>query len=145
MIQAYEIAHLIKINDLEKAKNIFKKTVENTYKDEFERKSIFKALEIAEQLHYGQYRESGEPYIIHPIMVSLFLAKFQLDFKATIAGLLHDVLEDTNIEKEEIVKEFDEEILSLIDGVTKIHDLHNKTRSIKEANTISKMFFCNDT
>ncbi len=78
-------------------------------------------------------------------MVSLFLAKFQLDFKATIAGLLHDVLEDTNIEKEEIVKEFDEEILSLIDGVTKIHDLHNKTRSIKEANTISKMFFVNDT
>ncbi|WKC75026.1 guanosine-3',5'-bis(diphosphate) 3'-pyrophosphohydrolase [Borreliella yangtzensis] len=141
MIQAYEIAHLIKINDLEKARNIFKKTVENTYNDEFERKSIFKALEIAEQLHYGQYRESGEPYIIHPIMVSLFLAKFQLDFKATIAGLLHDVLEDTNIEKEEIVKEFDEEILSLIDGVTKIHDLHNKTRSIKEANTISKMFF----
>ncbi|AWG42588.1 RelA/SpoT family protein [Candidatus Borreliella tachyglossi] len=141
MIQAYEIAYLIKINDLEKVKAIFSNIINNTYKDEIQKKLIFKALEISEQLHYGQYRESGEPYVIHPILVALLLAKFQLDFKTTIAGLLHDVLEDTSVEKTEIIKEFDEEVLSLIDGVTKIHDLHNKTRTIKEANTISKMFF----
>ncbi|UER67393.1 RelA/SpoT family protein [Borrelia sp. BU AG58] len=141
MIQPYEIAYLMKINDVDKIKGIFKNTIDNIYKDEIQKKLIFKALEISEQLHYGQYRESGVPYVIHPIMVALFLAKFKLDFKTTIAGLLHDVLEDTSVAKEEIIKEFDEEVLSLIDGVTKIHDLHNKTRTIKEANTISKMFF----
>ncbi|AHH12212.1 Guanosine-3',5'-bis(Diphosphate) 3'-pyrophosphohydrolase [Borrelia hermsii YBT] len=141
MIQVYEIAYLLKINDIDKLKNIFRKIVNNTYQDEIQKKLIFKALEISEQLHYGQYRESKEPYIIHPIMVALFLIKFQLDFKTIIAGLLHDVLEDTSVKKEEIIKEFDQEVLSLIDGVTKIHDLHNKTRAIKEANTISKMFF----
>ena len=80
MIQPYEIAYLMKINDIDKIKNIFKTTINHIYKDEIQKKLIFKALEISEQLHYGQYRESGVPYVIHPIMVALFLAKFQLDF-----------------------------------------------------------------
>ena len=91
-------------------------------------KKIKKAYELAKNLHEGQYRKSGEPYIIHPINVAYILAQFHADSDTICAGLLHDVIEDTNITKEEISEEFNPLIAELVDGVTKISKLEFQTK-----------------
>ena len=75
--------------------------------------AIIKAYEIALRLHEGQFRKSGEPYIIHPIAVAKILAGFGMDNETVIAGLLHDVVEDTDYTREQLVKDFDEKIINL--------------------------------
>ena len=84
---------------------------------------IVKAYEIAHRLHEGQFRKSGEPYIIHPIAVSLILAEFGMDNETIVAGLLHDVVEDTEYTREELVEDFDERIALLVDGVTRLGNI----------------------
>lgn len=81
---------------------------------------ITKAYEYAKQLHEGQYRQSGEPYISHPVNVAYILAEMHADRDTICAWLLHDTLEDTNITKEDIAHEFNREIANLVDGVTKL-------------------------
>ena len=81
---------------------------------------ITKAYKYAEQLHEGQFRESGEPYINHPLNVAYILADMKADRDTVCAGLLHDTIEDTNVTKEEIAHEFNPSIASLVDGVTKL-------------------------
>ena len=81
---------------------------------------VVKAFEISNRLHSGQLRKSGEPYIIHPIAVSFILANFGMDTETIIAGLMHDVVEDTPYTREQLVEDFGEEIALLVDGVTKI-------------------------
>ena len=76
--------------------------------------AIIKAYEIALRLHEGQFRKSGEPYIIHPIAVAKILAGFGMDNETVIAGLLHDVVEDTSYTREDLVKDFDEKIAQLV-------------------------------
>ena len=71
---------------------------------------VVKAFEIATRLHSGQLRKSGEPYIIHPIAVSFILANFGMDTETIIAGLMHDVVEDTPYTREQLVEDFGEEI-----------------------------------
>jgi GTP pyrophosphokinase len=95
----------------------------------------------AEDLHRDQKRASGEPYIIHPVQVAAILSELKMDCATVIAGLLHDVLEDTVATPTEVETAFGAEVLSLVDGVTKIHILHAKTKSVQEAETIRKMFF----
>lgn len=85
---------------------------------------ITKAYEYAKQLHEGQYRQSGEPYISHPVNVAYILAEMHADRDTICAGLLHDTLEDTNISKEDIAHEFNQEIANLVDGVTKISKMN---------------------
>ncbi len=85
---------------------------------------IEKAYKLAYQAHDGQVRKSGEPYIIHPLCVATILAELELDKETIIAGLLHDVLEDTIMTEQEIKDEFGEEVLLLVDGVTKLQHLH---------------------
>ena len=92
--------------------------VENYNPDEVE--IIRRAYEYANELHKGQYRQSGEPYIIHPLNVAYILAEMHADRDTVCAGLLHDTLEDTNTTKEEIAELFNKNIANLVDGVTKL-------------------------
>ena len=85
---------------------------------------IEKAYHVARDAHEGQARKSGEPYIIHPLSVAIILAELELDKETIAAGLLHDVLEDTIMTADEIREEFSEEVLLLVDGVTKLRHLH---------------------
>ena len=82
----------------------------------------------AAYLHDGQYRESGEAYIIHPLNVAYILAEMHADSDTVCAGLLHDVLEDTKASKEDIQKEFNNDIASLVDGVTKLAKMNFSTK-----------------
>lgn len=82
------------------------------------------AFELAKKEHAPQVRESGEPYIIHPINVSIILAGLRADRQTIVAGLLHDVVEDTPVSEEQIRRDFGEEVAFLVDGVTKIAKLH---------------------
>ncbi len=85
---------------------------------------VEKAYNIAYKAHAGQTRKSGEAYIIHPLCVAIILAELEMDKETIAAGLLHDVLEDTKITKDELVDEFGAEVLLLVDGVTKLKHLH---------------------
>ena len=82
------------------------------------------AYEYAKNLHNGQLRQSGEPYIMHPLSVSYILAEMHADRDTICAGLLHDTLEDTNITKEDIAHDFNQNIANLVDGVTKLSKMN---------------------
>ena len=103
---------------------------------------VEKAYLLAEKSHYGQKRMSGEPYIIHPLNVSLILAELEMDNETIIAGLLHDVVEDTEISLEDVRKEFGDDVALLVDGVTKLKQLTYKTNDKQEiqAENYRKMF-----
>lgn len=92
--------------------------------DEEDINQIKKAYDYAKDLHEGQFRQSGEPYIIHPLNVAYILAEMHADTDTMCAGLLHDTLEDTNITKGEIIEEFNVNVASLVDGVTKISKMN---------------------
>ena len=81
------------------------------------------------QAHKDQVRKSGEPYIVHPLCVAIILADLEMDKETIAAGLLHDVVEDTIMTGEEIEKEFGPEVALLVDGVTKLQNLHLSTDS----------------
>ena len=81
---------------------------------------VKRAYEYASDLHKGQYRQSGEPYISHPLNVAYILAELHADRDTVCAGLLHDTLEDTKITKEDIAHDFNQNIANLVDGVTKL-------------------------
>ena len=91
-------------------------------KDEIER--IIQAYNFASDAHKEQFRESGEPYIIHPVNVCINLAKFHADGATLVAGMLHDVVEDTKYTLEDIENKFGSEVAKLVDGVTKISNIH---------------------
>lgn len=84
---------------------------------------IKEAYEFAHKMHDGQYRKSGEPYIVHIIHVGYILATLRVGPQTVVAGLLHDVIEDTDITEEEFIKKFGEDIFSIVDGVTKIGNI----------------------
>ncbi len=89
---------------------------------------VEKAYKFADFLHSRQTRESGEPYIIHPLNVACILAEMHADIDTICAGLLHDTLEDTNTTKLEIINEFNEDVATLVDGVTKISKMNFSSR-----------------
>ncbi len=84
---------------------------------------IEKAYEVASTSHAGQKRKSGEAYIIHPLYVAIILADLEMDKETIAAGLLHDVVEDTDMTVEDLAEEFGEEVANLVDGVTKLLQL----------------------
>lgn len=101
---------------------------------------VIKAFEIAKKLHEGQLRKSGEPYIIHPIAVSMILASFGMDNETIIAGLMHDVVEDAPYTREQLVEDFNEEIALLVDGVTKLGNIKYDSKEQLQAENFRKMF-----
>ncbi|NMA62918.1 MAG: bifunctional (p)ppGpp synthetase/guanosine-3',5'-bis(diphosphate) 3'-pyrophosphohydrolase [Syntrophomonadaceae bacterium] len=99
-----------------------------------------RAYAFAEAAHDGQNRISGEPYISHPLEVALILSELDLDVATLVAALLHDVVEDTQVELEVITSEFGEEVALIIDGVTKLSRLEFKSKEEAQAENLRKMF-----
>ena len=112
-----------------------------TYHPSADVSMIEKAYHIADQAHAGQKRKSGEPYIMHPLCVAIILAELELDKETIVAGILHDVVEDTVMTSEEIAQEFSPEIALLVDGVTKLTQLNFSQDKIElQAENLRKMF-----
>ena len=102
---------------------------------------IRKAYELAKSAHGDQCRKSGEPYIIHPLWVGIILAELEMDKETITAGLLHDVVEDTDYTEEDIKREFGEEVALLVDGVTKLGRLSYSSDKLElQAENLRKMF-----
>lgn len=101
---------------------------------------IKKAYEFAEKAHQGQFRKSGEPYIVHPVKVAEILVSLQLDVDIVISGILHDVVEDTPVTLEELTEEFGPEVARLVDGVTKLGRIKYKSKEELQAENHRKMF-----
>ena len=102
---------------------------------------IEKAYTVADNAHKDQVRKSGEPYIIHPLCVAIILADLELDKETIVAGLLHDVVEDTIMTDEEIRAEFGADVALLVDGVTKLGQLQYKGDKLEvQAENLRKMF-----
>ncbi len=98
-----------------------------------------KAYVFAASAHQGHLRRSGEPYLSHPLEVANMLADLRLDYKALVAGLLHDVLEDTEVTPVELRKAFGQEVLDLVEGVTKISRVQEASTEDRQAETIQKI------
>ena len=97
------------------------------------------AYKMAEDAHQGQKRNSGEPYIIHPIHVAMILVELGMDTDCICAALLHDVVEDTPVTKEDVKREFGEEVAEMVDGVTKLGKIPLSSREEQQAENIRKM------
>ncbi|HEY5563327.1 MAG TPA: bifunctional (p)ppGpp synthetase/guanosine-3',5'-bis(diphosphate) 3'-pyrophosphohydrolase [Clostridiaceae bacterium] len=104
-----------------------------------DRDLIIKAYNFAEKAHENQKRESGDPYIIHPVEVACILAEMGLDSNTIVAGLLHDVIEDTHFTYEDVTRTFNGEVANLVDGVTKLDEIEDKTREEEQADNVRKM------
>ncbi|HEX3154460.1 MAG TPA: HD domain-containing protein, partial [Candidatus Angelobacter sp.] len=113
------------------------KVAENRPTDDLE--TIRKAYEFSLKHHQGQTRASGEPYLIHPLEVSLVLADMKLDSTAISAGLLHDAIEDTPVTHEDIRREFGDQVVHIVEGVTKIDKINLASREERQAENVRKM------
>ena len=101
---------------------------------------VRRAYEYALEAHRGQERKSGEPYIIHPVAVATILAELRLDATTIAASLLHDVVEDTRITDEDLVRHFGAEVAALVDGVTKLKRINFDSTVEQQAENLRKMF-----
>ena len=102
---------------------------------------VEKAYKLAREAHEGQTRKSGEPYIIHPLCVAIILADLELDKETIVAGILHDVVEDTVMTLGEVEKEFNAEVALLVDGVTKLTQISWSMDKVEiQAENMRKMF-----
>ncbi len=100
---------------------------------------VSQAYELASRAHSDQIRHSGEPYIVHPVAVAMILAKMRLDYQTIVAALLHDVLEDTVVQKQELIDVFGEEVAELVDGVSKLTLIEFETKAQAQAENFRKM------
>ena len=102
---------------------------------------VEKAYKLARDAHKDQKRKSGEPYIIHPLCVAIILAELELDKETIVAGILHDVVEDTTATLEDLSREFNDEVALLVDGVTKLGQLsYSHDKMDLQAENLRKMF-----
>ena len=101
--------------------------------------SVLQAYKFAEQCHEGQIRQTGEPYITHPLAVATILAEMHLDHEGIMAALLHDVLEDTHVNKKELKDLFGKTVADLVDGLTKLDEIETTSRAERQADSFQKM------
>jgi guanosine-3',5'-bis(diphosphate) 3'-pyrophosphohydrolase len=101
--------------------------------------SLQKAFRFASKCHEGQMRDSGEPYMVHPVMVAHILAEMRMDIVAMVTGLLHDVVEDTSVTVDQVRKEFGEEVARCVDGLTKLSKLDVFSAEDRQAESFRKM------
>ncbi len=99
----------------------------------------YHAFLVAEKAHQGQMRRSGEPYITHPVAAALTLARMRLDYQTIMATLLHDVIEDTEVSKDDLQSQFGSDVAELVDGVSKLTQIKFETRAEAQAVNFRKM------
>ena len=110
-----------------------------TYLEPGQVEAIYRAYLLGAEAHRGQQRATGEPYITHPVEVARVLVDMRLDTESVIAGMLHDVIEDTSIGKERIARDFGREVADLVDGVTKLSQIEAASRAAVQAENYRKM------
>lgn len=111
----------------------------NSYLEPEQVAVVLKAYEIGAQAHAGQKRQSGEDYIFHPIAVASILAGLRMDQQTIAAAILHDTIEDTPIERTDLVDQFGEDVAKLVDGVTKLDKMKYRTRLEADAESFRKL------
>lgn len=115
------------------------KDVAKDYLPEPHIEALRRSYLVAKEAHEGQTRSSGEPYIIHPVAVARILAEMKLDHKTLMAALLHDVIEDTAVSKEELAEQFGDTVAELVDGVSKLDKLKFRDKKEAQAENFRKM------
>lgn len=127
------------MSDLETFKEIKELLITQKHSQE-DIEQVEKAYRFAKKLHEGQFRASGEPYIIHPVEVAKILAGLEVDTHTLIAAFLHDVLEDTDTKPETIEELFGSDVLNLVQGVTKLGKLQFKSKEERQAENFRRLF-----
>lgn len=111
----------------------------SVYLSEEDRARVRAAFQVADAAHLGQFRQTGEPYITHPIAVATLCATWKLDTQSIMAALLHDVLEDTGVDKLTLANEFGAPVANLVDGLSKLDKLHFDSKEAQQAESFRKM------
>ena len=127
------------MSDVESFKEL-KETLINQKHSPEDIELVEKAYKFAKKTHSGQFRVSGEPYIVHPVEVAKILAGLEVDTHTIIAAFLHDILEDTETKPEVIKEEFGEDVLNLVQGVTKLGKLKFKSKEERQAENFRRLF-----
>src|SRR5712671_2501873 len=123
---------------LTKFRELMKRIQENRPQDDLS--IVKKAYDYSLKHHTGQTRASGQPYLVHPLEVAMVLAEMKLDSGAIAAGLLHDAIEDTEATREDIKREFGEQVANIVEGVTKIDKIDVATsKEERQAENVRKM------
>lgn len=122
-----------------KSREEFLQTISG-YNSKYDMELIGRAYDKANEMHQGQLRKSGEPYLIHPMAVAEILADLGMDEDTIVAGLLHDVVEDTSYTSDQLREEFGEEAELLVDGVTKLASIKFESKEERQAENLRKMF-----
>lgn len=100
---------------------------------------VYHAYQYGAKHHQGQFRKTGEAYICHPLAVAISLAEMRMDVHGIMAAILHDLIEDTDVSKQDILELFGEDVAELVDGVTKLTQLNCKTQAEAQAENVRKM------
>ncbi len=127
------------MSDIESFKELKELLINQKHSDE-DIALVEKAYKFAKKLHEGQYRVSGEPYIIHPVEVAKILAGLEVDTHTLIAAFLHDILEDTDTSPKTIEELFGTDVLNLVQGVTKLGQLKFKSKEERQAENFRRLF-----